>query len=652
MTLYRQIVLMVVVLSILMFAGTAMINIQDTRNYLTTQLESHAQDTATSLGLSLSPHMANDGSAVMISMVDAIFDRGYYKDITLRKIDGEVIWSRHSDVQIEGVPTWLIDWLQLDAPESTSIIMSGWQQAGEVYVKSHPGFAYRTLWNTITDMLLWFSGLTIVLLLIAGFAVRMLLQPLNRLEAQALSVSDRRFEEIKQIPRTRELRNLIKAMNYMTRKVKQMFSDQAESTERLRSMAFQDSLTGLQNRRYFDAALNSALNNTEDHQDGVLFLIQILDLQAINQRLGFDKADDLLKAAAEILELCISELDDTIIARLSGGDFAIVAEYTNVEIAEQIGNEICRRLTRLHADDMIDTDDVCLVGVTMYSTGMAYGDVLSRADNALQTARVQGINTCSVYTAPEAMNSTIPGRKAWQEIVRDAVASENIILHAQAVAKISNKKNLLHQEILLRLPGPDEVLWTAGMFLPVAEQIGLAGDLDKIVIKKVLTEICQLADVEHLAVNISATSVHQSDFIMWFDAMLKEAATPNGNVTFEISESTVVRDIDSVHRLAEIARRYGYGLAVDHFGRGMTAFGYLKSLRPDYVKIDGLYMTDLVDSQDDQFFVSSLCKVAHSLDITVIAEAVENDEQLKVLQGLGVDGVQGFGIARPGELIR
>lgn len=650
MTLYKQIVLIILSLSILMFAGTAVINVQDTKSYLSTQLESHAQDTATSLGLSLSPHMATNDSAIMISMVDAIFDRGYYKDITLRKINGEVIWSRHSDEHMDGVPIWLIDLLKLDAPEATSIIMSGWQQGGQVFVKSHPGFAYRTLWHTIVNMLWWFLALTIILLLFSSVAVRLLLQPLGRLEEQALSVSDRRFEEIKEIPKTRELRNLIKAMNFMTSKVKQMFDEQSESTERLRSLAFQDPLTDLHNRRYFDAALTRSLTDSEEHQSGALFLIQIIDLQVINQRLGFEIVDELLKAVANALKECIVEADEAIVSRLSGGDFAILADDMSSDNAENISGEISRRLIHLHAEGMIDTDEVCLIGVAMYEAGMSYGDVLSRADNALQKARAQGVNTSFVSIAPVQAESVMPGRQAWQEIVREAVKLGNIILHSQVVKTLSGSKSLLHQEVLLRLAGPDNELWTAGMFLPVAEQIGLAKELDKIVIKKVLTEICDSTNKLNLAVNISAASLHQTDFLDWFSAMLKSVGSPNSEIIFEVSETTVVKNMDNVQRLSDIARNNGYGFAVDHFGRGMTSFGYLKSLRPDYVKIDGLYMSDLVKSQDDQFFVSSLCKVAHSLDITVIAEAVETDEQLNVLKELGMDGVQGFGIGRPKAL--
>jgi len=650
MTLYKQIVFVIVLLSVLILAGTIVINVHNTRDYLQTQLESHAQDTATSLGLSLSPQMANNDIATMISMVDAIFDRGDYENITLRRIDGEEISTRNIKVTIEGVPQWLFDWVELNAPEANAIIMSGWNQAGEVYVKSHPGFAYQTLWQTIQNMLWWFTGLTVVLLFLAGIAVRMLLRPLERLEAQTVAVSNRIFDEISEVPRTRELRNVIKAMNYMTGKVKQMFEEQSESTERLRSLSFIDSLTGLHNRRYFDAALNSNLNESTEQHDGALILIQILDLHGANQRLGFEKGDAIIKMAGEIIQNCIGEALDNVTARMSGGDFAAMIENASEEQAGEYAEDICQQLMRLSTEGLLDSDQVCNLGITTFATGMKYGDVLSRADSALQTARAQGVNNWAAYVTPAEEDISIPGRQAWQTIVREAVASENVVLHAQPVVEIGDRNVLMHREILLRLPGPDDVLWTAGMFLPIAEQIGQARDLDQIVIKKVLAELGQASTVSHLAINISAASLHQPDFTEWLDSVLAEADKSKQSIVFELSETTVVRELDRVHTLAEVVRQRGFGFAVDHFGRGMSAFGYLQSLRPDYVKIDGLYMADVANSQDDQFFVSSLCKVAHSLDITVIAELVENDAQVEALKALGVDGVQGYGIGRPAPL--
>lgn len=650
MTLYRQLVLVIILLSMLMFAGTVVVNVHNARDYLAAQLESHAQDTATSLGLSLSPQMANDDVSTMISMVDAIFDRGYYEEISLRRIDGESIWLRHMDVKLDDVPAWLIRWIKLDAPEATAVIMSGWKQAGKVHVKSHPGFAYQTLWQTITNMLWWFSALTSVLIVLAGIAVRMLLRPLVRLEAQAIAVSERRFDEIAEIPRTRELRHVIRAMNFMTGKVKQMFEEQSDSAERLRSLAFHDPLTGLQNRRYFDAALGSSLNDNGEENQGALLLMQIFDLQGINQRLGFDAADEILKMTALILRECSGSKNDTVVARLAGGDFAMMLENVSEEEAGQLADVLCLKMIRLYNDDMLDTDKVCHVGVAMYHTGMSYGDVLTRTDSGLQTARAQGVNTWALYKAPEKSESTLPGRRAWQGIVREAVFSEQVILHAQRVVSVDNRDAVLHREVLLRLPGPDDVLWTAGMFLPVAEEIGLARELDQIVIRKVLKETASMLGTTGLAINISAASLHHPEFIAWLDAELDKTARPAQSIVFELSETVVAREHERVQPLADLVRRHGYGFAVDHFGRGMTSFGYLQSLRPDYVKIDGLYMTDIATDKDDQFFIDSLCKVAHSLDVTVIAESVETEEQMQVLKTLGVDGMQGFGIGRPAAL--
>ncbi|MDT8404507.1 EAL domain-containing protein [Sulfuriflexus sp.] len=650
MTLYRQIVIVIILLSMLMFAGTVVVNVHNARDYLAAQLESHAQDTATSLGLSLSPQMANNDTSTMISMVDAIFDRGYYEEVTLRRIDGESIWSRHMDVKVDSVPAWLIRWVKLDAPEAKAIIMSGWNQAGEVYVKSHPGFAYQTLWQTITNMLWWFSALTAALIILAGMAVRVLLNPLVRLEAQAIAVSERRFDEIDEIPRTRELRHVIRAMNFMTGKVKQMFEEQSDSAERMRYLAFQDGLTGLQNRRYFDAALNSSLNDRDEDHEGALLLMNIHDLQGINQRLGFDAADEILKMAALILEECTGTMDGTVVARLAGGDFAMMLENISQVETSQLANVLCLEMMRLHTTGMLDTDKVCHVGFAMYHSGMTYSEILSRSDNALQLARTQGVNSWAVYAAPEETESSLPGRREWQDIVREAIESENIVLHAQPVVSADNRDSLLHREILLRLPGPNEVLWTAGMFLPVVTQMGLARELDKVVIKKVLAEMVKSSVDTQLAINISEGSLHHLDFIAWLNAALDNAGRPKQSIVFEISETVVARELKRVQPLADVVRQHGYGFAVDHFGRGMTTFGYLQSLRPDYVKIEGIYMTDIATNKDDQFFVDSLCKVAHSLDITVIAESVETEEQMMVLKELGIDGMQGFGIGRPEAL--
>ena len=136
MTLFRQLLIFTLILFFLLFSGTWIALIQGTRTFLSEQLASHAQDTATSFGLSITPHIGTEDYATIDTMMNAVFDRGYYKSIQVTDINGNVKVERHLNVAIEGVPEWFIKFVPLGSPSATSSLMAGWIQAGEVYVES------------------------------------------------------------------------------------------------------------------------------------------------------------------------------------------------------------------------------------------------------------------------------------------------------------------------------------------------------------------------------------------------------------------------------------------------------------------------------------------------------------------------------------
>ena len=238
MTLSKQLMIIILVLFLFVFLGTFFISIDNTRNFIQNQLSSHAQDTATSLGLSLSPHMANDDLPTMGRMVDAIFDRGYYKQLSVDTIAGKNIISRDNPLHIEGIPTWFIDLVPLETPRGEALIMSGWNQAGNIYVYSHPGYAYEELWKNTVATFWWFSGSACAALLLGLIALRFVLKPLRAVETQAEAICNRVYGLQENIPWTRELRRMVEAMNKMARKVKQQFIEQTALTEKLRKPSF------------------------------------------------------------------------------------------------------------------------------------------------------------------------------------------------------------------------------------------------------------------------------------------------------------------------------------------------------------------------------------------------------------------------------
>jgi diguanylate cyclase (GGDEF)-like protein len=644
--LHRQLTLVVAVLFLLMFAGTLLVNFQSTRAFLMDQLESHAQDTATSLGLSLSQHMHEADLPLIHSMVDAIFDRGYYRSIQLEAIGGELLAARELQPAPETVPAWFVDWVALQTPRATSAVMAGWHQAGTVSVHSHPGYAYNELWRLMRSMLIWFGGMAVAVAIVGVVALRVLLRPLAKVERQAEGICARHYQTQDKLPRTRELRNVVLAMNRMTTKVKDMFAEQSQTVERLRQQVYRDPLTGLGNRRYFQAQLQTLIGSDVDGGGGALFLVQVRDLEGINKRRGFEAGDELVTQAGRLLEAIAAETDKAIAARLTGGDFALLAAAMSGPAVERLAARISDDLARLYAEGVAETGHVGNVGAVSFLPGLQSAELLAEADLALRTAQAAGPNAWHHHQrVGTAELPDLGSKREWKLRIEDVVRTRGLVLHVQPAVDAVNPTRILHQEVLMRIPGEEGRLWSAGMFMPIAEHLQLARDLDRVMLEQLLARPVR-EDDPAFAVNLSPASLLDPDFLGWLLDSLKRPGR-RARIIFEFPEFGAVRELELLRDFVTRVRGHGHGFALDHFGRGFSAFGYLQSLRPDYVKIDGSYTGQVVQSSDAQFFVTSLCSIAHSLDINTIAQAVENEAQWEMLQSLHIDGIQGYAVSPP-----
>lgn len=644
MTLHRQLIIVISAVFIAMFLGTWLSNIQSTRAFLEEQLASHAQDTATSLGLSLTPHMANNDEATMTAMVDAIFDRGYYLHITVARMDGTLLIDRRASNHVDGVPSWFVDRIPLNTPERTSVVMSGWDHVATVKVRSHPGLAYTELWSSTTLMLSWFAALTVLSIAFTTLALRLLLKPLRAVERQAEDICNRQYTLQQRLPRTRELRSVVEAMNRMTRKVQEMFDTQASTTQHLREQAFIDTVTGLGNRRYFDAQALEQLKSDRVSQ-GALILIRLHGLQQLNENSGFAAGDRLLRAAATILGEQPSLPDKCVTARLSGGDFALLAAHMDSAQAEEWAQTLADRLAQLYADNLTSSAEVLHLGATIYQHGDRLSDLLSQADTALRTAQSTGANTWALFQRDTGTQSDELGRQVWSARIKEAIQQRNIVLYAQQAVSVKNPENQLHREVLIRLNATDGGLHSANKFMPIAAQLGLAPEIDYLVVEKLVSHLDKHATTTPIAINLSSATLRNPAFGQKILQAIKHCKS---RLIFEISEYTAVRELENLRLFATQAQAHGHAVAIDHFGRAFSSFGYLQSLRPYYVKIDGTFTHDIEHDRDRQFYIRSLCSVAHSLDIPIIAANIEHHTTLAILASLDVDGAQGYAI---GEIL-
>jgi EAL domain-containing protein (putative c-di-GMP-specific phosphodiesterase class I) len=267
----------------------------------------------------------------------------------------------------------------------------------------------------------------------------------------------------------------------------------------------------------------------------------------------------------------------------------------------------------------------------------------------LRSAQVIGENAWYRYETPVAEQPSILGAAQWHSHLKQIISSASAVLCAQPVLEFTNTGDkLLHKEIFLRLPNENGDFMTAGVFMPIAERTGLATELDRLVISKLLDYLSvNHADPCVYAINLTATSLHDAAFVEWLCKRI-EADPDNGRrIVFELPEFGVLRNIQTTRTVVERLSALGCNCGIDHFGRGFNSFGYLRSVKVQYLKIDGGYTRNIDHEADNQFFIRAVTDTAHSVDISVLAEAVESIKELDAIRSLNVDGVQGYLVGKP-----
>jgi len=646
MTLSRQLITLIFITFMLIFSGIFWISVENTRSYLILQLATQTQNAANSLGLSLAPYMQNKDIAAMDTMINAVFDSGYYKSLKLETMQGKMLIERQNTSRIEGVPAWFINHLTLETPEAESVITSGWAQSGRLTLRAHSGYAYKKLWDMAVSMLRW-SLLTCVLSLMAVLVIlKAILRPLDAVERQALAIGEREFPIVENIPRTRELKRVVLAMNKMSAKVANLIGTLSERAEQLRQQAHYDALTGLINRRGFDARLDNVIRDKESAGFGALAVVRMKNLAAYNQRFGHQAGSALLVEIGKLLSRLAQPLHDATAARITGTDFAIILPLAHADAAAEFGALLHAGLNKLSAT--LKVDDIAHAGIACFGGDCQMGEVLSDSDAALSQAQHQGTNACSISEhGSEAM-----GNEAWKALITHAMAENHIHLLAQDV--LNPERQRLYREVLIRVHDAAGEHVSPASFVSMAERLDMHVALDRYVIEQV-TSFLELDASEHsrvgkVGINIAARSLGDAGFMSWLGTHFSDHKEAASLMCFEITEYGLLQYLDAGKCFIDLVHIYGGAVVMEHFGTRLSSFQTLRQLKLDYIKIDGSYIRNISEHSDNRFFLQTVTDIAHGLDVQVIAEHVETEKDFQSLKNLGINAMQGFCFGRPEPL--
>ena len=648
MSLVNQLITAIFAVLIGLVSGTLYIMSDSSRSILENQLESHAQDSATHLGLYLAPYMADEDSATIETAVNAIFDSGFYQKITVTNTDGKPLFEKVTPPRVSSdVPEWFQEMIDITPPSMSREITHQWRQVGKIHVQSRAGYAYEKLWQGAQDSIILFVSLSIICLLSISYLIRYLLKPLKKVEEQAVALSQKRFVEQSKLPGTRELRYVVEAMNKMVRQVKSMFEEQARNIEELRRSAYQDNLTGLSNQRATESQLAEKLDYRDDFGRGNLFVFRLLDLQTINQTIGMDKTNTLIKFMANHLEQIASKSDQGVLGRLSGAEFALLTDQTNTDLIklsiEHLKSEVDKQYTQLGSSEPVEL--LISVGSCACEGSTQSKQLLSHARLAAGEAAAEKI-LWKQYNLSQHI-STPPEDSGWKDYVANAIGQRKIFLQIQEVLSPAPESTVLQNEILARILDREGKPAPAGEFINIVKELGLITEMDKAIIELVLERT--KTHSSPLTVNLSHEAISSPAFHNWLFEALKNTQHKS-NLMFEVDETGVLNHISEVTSFRKVLRDMGIAFGVDHFGVHPSGFAYLYAVQPDYVKIDGSLVGMIEDNPEDKFFVSSLISVVHSLNIAAYAEHVERDTQRQLLASIEVDGTQGYLHGTPKQL--
>ena len=470
--------------------------------------------------------------------------------------------------------------------------------------------------------------------------LRTILRPLKAVEEQALAICNREFPVQQHIPRTRELRRVVLAMNSMSEKLHGFIQELSERAEQMRREAHEDALTGLRNRRAFNAMLESILRDREQGVTGSLVIVRMSEFAVYNKQHGVQAGNELLIDIAKQLNKIMALYPTSEVFRMSGTDFSMLLPKTDQGIADEVGKSLSDMLNSLALT--LNTDEVAHIGIALFQDDYQTGEILADADAGLALARHIGVNSYAI----QSKKSEALGNDAWKVLIESTLSNQNIQLLGQPVLNISGET--LYKEVFIRMRDKFGENISPGVFVSMADRLDLNQPLDKLIIEKVTGLINERSgELDILAINLSAYSVSDPSFHDWLAQHFDNHPDLGKKLIFEVSEQGLIHNIERANEFIHLIHTKGSQIVMEHFGTRLSSFQILHQLKVDFIKISGSYTRDVENHEENRFFLQTVADIAHGLEIEMIAEQVETEAEAKVMEALGIEVMQGYYFGSP-----
>jgi diguanylate cyclase (GGDEF)-like protein/PAS domain S-box-containing protein len=425
-------------------------------------------------------------------------------------------------------------------------------------------------------------------------------------------------------------------------------------TRQMTYQASHDALTGLVNRREFERRLQEAMDSAQTGNVGHALCYLDLDrFKAVNDTCGHTAGDNMLREVASLLKEAVRDSDT--VGRIGGDEFALLLVGCPLEKARQIADDVVRSVNdyRFVWKDKIFNVGVSIGLVEIGPGGGAIEDIMNSADSACYVAKKQGGLHVHVYSAREEATARHSGEIHWLQKLQGALRDNKFELYYQPIVH-AQEGGLRGPalEVFVRLEGENGQPGSPpAEFIRAAERYRLMPHVDRWVVQAVLSALgrggMKLPPGRSVAINIAGQTLGDSEFLEFVVDCFDHTGANPADICFEVTESSVVANLDHAQRFIAVLHGMGCEFALDDFGTGLSSFATLRTLPMDYLKIDGSFINNLASDSVNQAMVSAMIELSRSLNFRVVAEQVEDQLSLDTVTRMGIDFVQGFVVGRP-----
>jgi len=620
-------------------------NFKNTQTFIENQVYSNAQNTAYSLGLSLSALGQDTNNSVeQVLQINAIFDSGYYEYIRFTDMNKTLIHEASLPLVIKDVPEWFMYLVPLHLSEAQSEVNSDWLKVGILYVKGHTGHAYYQLYKNFKDLAVIFGLIGFLALVVLFIIVNVILKTLIKIQGQAEAVSENKFIILKHHTFVIEFSTMMATMNKMVTKIENVFSSEVETFQNYQNLLYKDDESQLFNKRYLILKLKELFSGEDEHfLDRKMALISIAGLEEIKDREGYFKYRDVFN---EIKEGILKEIKSQhLLVRVSDTEIAILFDMVVDDTIEKTLNGLKHVFERINNGLQIDKDVLTFyTGITPLLPADNEGNVLSRADYSVQQAKVRGCQLfCSVETLKTASNSLVSeGKEAWRKTFEEIFQNNRITFATQKVVESKTAKTY-HEETFLRIIDHNGVVQTAGFYLPMALSIHRVAKIDETIVRLVLEKIESFKNP--VAINLSSDFIEKSRYFEMLSEQLSALDEKyHHKLHFEIKENDILQNLQNYIKFAEMIEKNSQTIGVDNFS-GVESIEYVKALRPSYIKISASNVKDL--EEGNKAILKTLDVLTEIMDIKIIVTSIQSEEVYERLLGQNYSYFQGHYIEEP-----